>query len=181
MKNVIIGFFLLAFVATGNSQIFLEEAKVDVKKASMELDPITETLEFNIPEEKVGEFENDPLTFMKKKFNVEKFIEDNPDVDLTEFHLYFISKKGILQARFDEHGDLISSNQRFINKRLPHDVSLELARLYQNASIEKTKSFAQSKGWEIDKEYYKIKLTDGNNVRRVRIDRKNNQLSVAGL
>lgn len=181
MKTIIIGFFLLAFIATGNSQIVLEESRIDVKKTSMEIDPVTQALQLKIPEEKFGEFEKDPLTFMKNKFDVQQFLEDNRNADLSEFHVNFITTKGALKARFDKNGELISSYQKFLNKKLPQDVQLELARLYRNASVEKTKSFAYSKGWEINKEYYKVKLVDGDNVRRVRIDRKNNRLSVAVL
>ena len=181
MKNVIIGLFLLAFIATGHSQIVLDEAKVDYKKASMKLDPSSQTLVIQIPEKKVGEFGKDPLVFMKKNFDVKKFMEDNSDQKFTGFDVNFVSTKGQLLARFSGEGELISSQQKFKNARLPHDVQLELAQLYNGAIIKKTRSFAHSKGWVIDKQYYKIKLDDGERTRRVRIDRNADQLSIAGL
>ncbi|MHA6280612.1 hypothetical protein ACXYMT_10560 [Salinimicrobium sp. CAU 1759] len=181
MKKLIIGIFLLAFIATGNSQILLDEAKVDYKKASMKLDPATQTLVIHIPEKKVGEFGKDPLIFMKNNFDVESFLKDNADQDFAEFQVNFVSNKGYMTARFNGDGDLISSQQRFKNMRLPQDVQLEIAQLYNGANVLSTKSFAQSKGWIIDKEYYKIKLDDGERTRRVRIDRRNDRLSIAGL
>ncbi len=181
MKNVIIGFFLLAFIATGNSQILLDEAKVDYKKASMQLDPDTQTLVIQIPEKEVGEFGKDPLVFMKNNFDIESFVKDNSDQDYVEFQVNFISNKGHLTARFSKDGDLISSQQKFKDMRLPHDVQLEIAQLYNGATILSTKSIAHSKGWVVDKEYYKIKLDDGERTRRVRVDRKNDRLSIAGL
>ncbi|WP_029034856.1 hypothetical protein [Salinimicrobium terrae] len=181
MKNVVIGFFLLAFIATGNSQIVLDEAKVNFTKASMQLDPATQTLVIQIPEKEVGEFGKNPLVFMKNNFDVESFIKDNSDQDYSEFQVNFVSNKGHLTARFNKDGDLISSQQKFKNMRLPHDVQLEIAHLYNNATVLRTRSFAHSKGWIIDKEYYKIKLDDGERTRRVRIDRKNDRLYIAGL
>ena len=181
MKNVFIGLFLLAFIATGNSQILLDEAKVEYKKASMELDPETQTLVIQIPEKKVGEFGKDPLVFMKNNFDIASFVKDNSDGDYSEFQVNFVSNKGHLSARFSRDGDLISSQQKFRNMRLPHDVQLEIAQLYNGATVLGTKSFAHSKGWIIDKEYYKIKLDDGERTRRVRVDRNNDRLSIAGL
>jgi hypothetical protein len=92
-----------------------------------------------------------------------------------------MSKKGQLIAMFDKDGELVSSKQRFKNKRLPLDVQAELARLYSGAVVNKVKSFTNSKGWDITKEYYKVKLDDGTKIRRVRIDKANDQLSIAGL
>lgn len=181
MKKVIIGFFLLAFIATGNSQILLEEAKVDYKPVSMRVDSDTQTLVIKIPEKTVGDFEKDPLAFMKKEFDVSRFIEENSDLHFTEFQVNFVSKKGYLVARFDKNGDLISSKQRFKNIRLPLDVQEEVTRQSNGAVVSGTKSFANSKGWDINKEFYKIKLEDGNKIKRLRIDRKNNQLSLAGI
>ncbi|WP_324718961.1 hypothetical protein [Salinimicrobium sp. HB62] len=181
MKKLIVGVFLLAFIATGNSQILLDEAKVEYKKASMKLDPATQTLVIQIPEKKVGEFGNDALVFMKNNFDIESFVKDNADQDYAEFQVNFLSDKGHLTARFNKDGDLISSQQKFKNMRLPHDVQLEIAQLYNGATVLGTKSFAHSKGWVIDKEYYRIKLDDGERTRRVRIDRKNDRLSIAGL
>jgi hypothetical protein len=181
MKKVIIGFFLLAFIATGNSQILLGEAKVDYKKASMKLDPATQTLVIVIPEKEVGEFGKDPLVFMKNNLNVESLIKNNSDQYYSEYQVKFVSNKGHLTARFSRDGNLISSLQKFKNKRLPNDVMVEIARSYNGSIVKETKSFANSKGWTITKEHYKIKLDDGNKTRRVRIDRDSDRLSIAGL
>ena len=181
MKNVIIGFFLMAFIATGNSQILLGESVVDYKKSSMKIDPATQTLVIKIPEKKLGEFGKDPLTFMKNNFEIEQLLSDNANEDYTKYQVNFITKNGKLIAIYNNDGELISSKQRFKNMRLPYDVQLEVAKLYNGATILGTKSFAHSRGWEIEKEYYKIKLNYGDKTRRIRIHRDNNQLSIAGL
>lgn len=181
MKKLVLGLFLIGFIAVGHSQIVLDEARVDYKIPSMSIDPVTQTLVLQIPEKKAGEFESDPLQFMKERFDIQKMVKDNEGSDYIEYHVTFVSNKGQLQARFKPDGDLVSSKQRFVNTTLPADVRLEIARLYQDAKIEKSKHFAHSKGWDIDKEYYKVKLVDGDKTKRLRIDRQNNQLSVAGL
>jgi len=38
MKNLIFGLFLFGFIATGNSQILLEETKIEYQPASLALD-----------------------------------------------------------------------------------------------------------------------------------------------
>lgn len=177
MKKLILGIFLIGFMATGNSQIELEEVKIK----SMKLDPVTQTLVITLPEEKVGEFETDPLYFMKNKFNAKRFVKDNSNSDIIEFYVNFVTSKGNLEARFNKNGELVSSKQRFINIRLPHDVQMEIARLYKGAEITRSKYIAHSKGWDINKEYFKLKLADGDKNRRIRINRENGQLLVAAL
>lgn len=181
MKNLILGLLLFGFIAAGHSQIVLDEAKVDYKPSSMLIDPVTATLVINIPEKKVGEFESDPLLFMKNRFDIKKMVKDNSKSDFREYHVTFVSNKGYLQARFSRDGDLIASKQRFVNTTLPGDVRLEIARLYEGAAIQKSKHFASTKGWDLHKEYYKIKLNDGDKIQRVRINRSDDQLSIAGL
>lgn len=181
MKTLILGIFLLGFIASGHSQILLEEANIEYKAPSMKLDPATQSLVINIPESKVGEFEKDPLGFMKNKFNSKDFAQQNSKSDFIEYQVVFVTSKGNLEARFNKKGDLIASKQRFTDKRLPHDVQMEIARLYNGAKITSNKYIAHSKGWDITKEYYTIKLADGDKNKRVRINRKNGQLLVAGL
>jgi hypothetical protein len=86
-----------------------------------------------------------------------------------------------LSAKFDKKGELVSSFQKFKNKRLPIDVMVEIARSYNGSTVNESNSFANSKGWAITKEYYKIKIEDGNKIRKVRINRENDRLSIAGL
>lgn len=179
MKKLIFGMFLLGFIATGNSQILLEEAKVDYKAPSMQLDPDTDWLKFIIPEKEVGEFQQDPLAFMKANFDAKKFALDNKDADLVNFEIYFKSRKGFLVALFDDQGELISTNQKFKDVRLPEDARLEILRTNNDAVIKGTKYVAYSKGWDLNREFYRVKISHGDKIKRLRINRQNNRLSIA--
>ena len=181
MKNLILGLFLFGFIATGHSQILLEEAKIEYRPVSMQLDPDTNSLELIIPEKKVGEFQQDPLAFMKANFDAKKFALDNKDADLVNFEVYFKSRKGFLVALFDEQGELISTNQKFKDVVLPEDARLEILRTNKNAVIKGTKYVAYSKGWDLNKEFYRVKISDGNKIQRLRINRDNNRLSIAQI
>ncbi|WP_423818898.1 hypothetical protein V5739_15335 [Salinimicrobium sp. TIG7-5_MAKvit] len=181
MKNLIIGMFLFGFIATGNSQILLEETKIEYQPVSLALDQESHQRSIELPEKLSGEFQQNPLAFMKTRFNVQKFLKDNEEADYDAFEVFFKSKKGFLKASFNKTGDLISSNQKFKNIPLPQDVRLEVFRLHRDAMIEGIKYTAFSKGWDITKEIYRIKIKDGDKTRRVRINRNNDQLSLAGF
>jgi hypothetical protein len=173
--------FLFGFIAAGNSQILLEETMIKYQPVSLALDQESHQLSIKLPEKLSGEFQQNPLAFMKTRFNVQKFLKDNEQADYDAFEVFFKSRKGFLRASFNKAGDLISSNQKFKNIPLPQDVRLEVFRLHRDAMVEGTKYIAFSKGWDITKEIYRIKIRDGDKTHRVRINRNNDQLSIAGL
>lgn len=181
MKKLIFGLFLFGFIAAGNSQILLEETRIEYQPVSMKLDPDSHQLTIELNEKVMGEFQQDPLAFMKAKFDARKFAEINKEAGYSAFEVHFKSRKGYLQALFNKSGDLISSNQKFKNVRLPEDVRLEILRLHKDAMVKDTKYTAYSKGWDINKEVYKVKINDGDRTRRIRINRDENRLSIAGF
>lgn len=181
MKNLILCLFLIAFIAVGNSQILLEEAHVEYRSESMKVDPVTNSLTFIVPERTAGEFQSNPLNFMQKNFDAKKFIKDNDDVIFSGFDVKFKSSKGYLLAYFNNRGDLKSSKQHFRNIRLPKDALQELNSQYADAVVLNTEHNARSKGWEIKKEFYKVKIKTGDRNKIVRINRDNDRYGLAGL
>lgn len=177
MKNLILCLLLFGFISTGHSQILLKEAKVDYIPESMKLDPVSNELVVNIPEKTVGEFQKDPLDFMKKSFDVQKLINDNKEEKYAGFIVNFKSKKGFMAARFNQHGDLLSSFQKFKDVRLPENERLLIVGKYRDAAIIGNKYIASSKGWDLTKEQYVVKIKDGNKTRRVRIDKERDLLT----
>lgn len=181
MKSLIFGMFLLGFIAAGNSQILLEEAKVEYRPETLKVNPTTKSLVAKISEKVAGEFQQDPLSFMKTNFDSKKFIEDNRNLNLSNFEVFIQSRKGYLHAFFDNKGNLISSRQKFTNVVLPQNAQMELHRLHEGAVVRGNNYFAHSKGWDITKEYYKVKIREGNKTKNLRINKDNDRISIAGL
>lgn len=181
MKKLVFCLLLFGFITTGHSQILLKEAKVDYTPESMKLDPNSHSYVVVLPEKVAGEFQKDPLNFMKKNFDVSKFIADNKNMKYDTFLVNFKSRKGYLAATFKSSGDLITSRQMFTDVRLPENARLEIQEKYHNASIVGNKYVASTKGWDIDKAYYKVKIKDGDKTRRLRINKDRELLSLTGL
>lgn len=182
MKKLILIMLLLGFVSAGHSQIVLKEAKVDYKPASLKLDPYTNSLTLKIAEEKVGEFSQDPLMFVKNKFDMYSYADANKNEGYNDYQVWFTTRKGYLLATFDNDGNLISSSQKFKNVILPKETRDEILAQHGNVKMLDTKYFATSKGWNIDKEYYRVKFKDANNkTQRLRLQVPERRLTLAGL
>lgn len=180
MKKVLLCLLLFGFISSGHSQILLKEAKVNYRPESMKIDPNSNNLVIKLPEKVAGEFQKDPLEYMRTQFDIQKFIVDNQDLDYDSFLVNFKSTKGYLRANFDRRGDLVSSFQKFKDVRLPESARLKIQEKYRDAAIVGNKYVASSKGWEISKESYIVKIKDGNKTRRVRVNKDRDVLSLAG-
>jgi hypothetical protein len=170
MRKLIICLFLFGVISTGHSQILLKEAKVDYKVESMKIDPNTNSLVVEIKENYAGDFQKDPLDFMRRQFNIQKFIVDNEDSDYDSYLVNFKSNKGYLAAKFDGTGDLVSSFQKFKNIALPESARLTILEKHRDAAIVGNKYYASTKGWDLTKSHYIVKIKDGDKTRRVRVE-----------
>jgi hypothetical protein len=180
MKKLVLCLLLFGFLSSGHSQILLKEAKVDSKLKSLKLDP-NQQLTLKIPEKSVGEFQEDPLSFMKNHFEIQKFIMDNQDLQYPLYIVTLKSKKGFLEARFTQSGELISSFQKFKNVRLPENARLQILEKYRDATIAGNRYLATSNGWDIDKAHFKVKIRSNGKIERLRIDKDRALLSLTGL
>ncbi len=181
MKTLILCLLLVGFISTGHSQIVLGESRVDYTPYSLKVDPLTNSITVMVKEDRVGEFQKDPLAFIQDKFNIHKFIAENQEYDFDGYNVYFKTNKGLVKANYDNGGEMVSTYQRFKNIALPDDVKLEILRKYRNSQVLKNTHIVTSKGWMIDKELYKVKIQDGDRVRRLRFDRNTQGLSLVGL
>lgn len=181
MKKLILAMLLFGFIATGHSQILLKETKVDYRPETMKLDPISNSLVLEIPEKKYGEFEKDPLAFVKNQFDIKKVIRDNEDKDYDSYQVHFKTTKGIMLTNFDEDGELVSSFQKFKNVRLPDEARLRILQEYRNAIFVSNEYRAASKGWDIQKEFYKVKIKDGNKTRKLKINKADGAIALAKM
>lgn len=181
MKKLIIVLLLFGFIGTGHSQILLKETKLEYRPESMKLDPVSNTLTIKISEKSYGEFNRDPLAFVKNQFDIQRVLKDNEKEDYDSYQVSFKSTKGHLLANFDGDGDLISSFQKFKNVRLPEDARMQILQQYRDAVITGNKHVAISKGWDVQKEFYKVKLRDGDKTRTVKVNKDRGAITYVGL
>lgn len=181
MKKLFICLLLVAFIGTGHSQIVLEETRLEYSPVSMKVNPVTNSVTLKVREAAVGEFQRDPIAYIQDKFDIQKFIAENREYDFDGYNVSFKTNKGLVKARYDKEGDMISTHQRFKNVALPDDVKLEILMNYRNSRILKNEHVVTTKEWMIDKDFYKVKIQDGDNVRRLRLNRNAQGISLVGL
>ena len=181
MKKLILSLLFLGFISTAQTQILLDEARVDYSPISMKLDPGTNMLVYTLQEKSAGEFHRDPLAFAKKEFNSIQFVQENQDANLDFYKVKFKSSKGHLTAHYNKRGELVSSYQIFKNVVIPEEARLQIIEKYKGCSFLKSSYAATSKGWELKKQHYRVQIKDGDKVHRIKIDKDEQGLTLAGL
>ncbi len=180
MKKLILCLLLLGFTGIGHSQIELRETKVDYSPVSMKVDPATNTVTLNLPEKNYGEFQNDPLVFLKRNFNIHQFLQENEDLGFSTIQVIMKSRKGHLRANFSDEGSLISTYHRFNNVALPEEARQAIFRNYPGYSVAKNSHIAKSKKGVITKEFYRVKLQNGEKAKRIRLNKSIDGVRLAG-
>ena len=137
------------------------------------------TLEVN--EKFAGEFQEDALEFLRKNFDPVKLAADNRDKKFDRYEVTFKSDKGLLMASFDRDGNLISSFQKFKGVGLPPEVRSDLYARYGKTELLKTKYIATSKSWNLDGEFYRLKIRSANGVDRLKMYKKAGQSRFASM
>ena len=171
MKTLIFYFVLLVF-GTGHAQEFteLKEAKVGFAPLSSEVKQSGNSFSFNVKESYYGEFEKDPLAFMDAYFDIGNFIAEVGNEDYDSYEVSFVSRKGILKADFNSEGDLVRSSSRFKNIRLPAKLSSQLYRDHKGWAMTKNVHITRGSGGVLNKSYYKIKLENGKDRKRITLE-----------
>lgn len=172
MKNFIVLMLFLGFLSSGHAQkiVRLDELKMTYSPAALKVSPNTNSISFIIPEAYNGEFTKNPLLFVYQKFDISDFIEANKKSKFDSYQVSFRSLKGYLNAEYDKHGNMQKANHVFKDVKLPNSTVVEVLKANKGWSIAGNKHVAFSKEWNIEKEYYKIKLENGNKKKVVRID-----------
>ncbi|MFD1095871.1 hypothetical protein [Salegentibacter chungangensis] len=173
MKKIILIVLFLSFVissAQAQKVVRLEELKMTYSPESLILDPNTNSLSIVVSENYAGEFAENPLVFVRENFDIYQFIEANADSDFISYEVNFRTGKGFLDAEYDKEGNLLSSYSDFKNIALPYQMIVDIAKSNPGWQIVKNRHVAISNEWDITKEYYKVKLADGNKRKNVKID-----------
>lgn len=126
-------------------------------------------LTFTISENYYGEFSKDPIAFMKANFNIREFIDFTSDMKYDAYLVTFKSEKGRLEVDFDKNGRLKRNRQSFNDVVLPIQIQQEIHRNHPDWNMETNKFYSKGKGESTDKIVYRIKLNNGDKVRRIRL------------
>jgi hypothetical protein len=181
MKKLILSLLFLGFIGPAQTQILLEEANIEYSPVVMKLDPASNMLVLKIEEKSVGEFQSNALEFVKKSFNVNQLVQQNKDSDYDYYNVKFKSAKGHITALFDKEGDLVSSYQKFRDIAIPGNARVQILEKYKGCTFLETTYMANSRGWDIKKEQYRVKIQDGDKVRRIKINKDGQNVRLASL
>lgn len=172
MKTLVI-FLVLAFAtAAGNAQelIELQEARVNYNPLSSSATKVGNAFSYTVVETYRGEFEKDPLGFVKKHFDIQQIINEFADNNYSSYEISFKSRKGSLLAEYDQNGKLVSTSQKFKNIALPNIICHQLFREHKGWAMVDNAHIAKSRNGKIKQNYYRITMQNGNKKRNVKID-----------
>lgn len=171
MKTVIF-YLVLMVLGTGHAQEIteLKEAKVGFAPLSSEVKRDGNSFSFYVKESAVGEFEKDPLTFMESNFNIENLIKAVAHENFKNFNVQFKSSKGFLKANFNQDGDLVKSISKFENIILPENLMHDLYRDHKGWEMTKNVHVTISKNGMVQKDYFKVKLENGKETKKINLE-----------
>lgn len=124
---------------------------------------------FTVRENSYAEFSKDPIAFMKANLNIREFIVFTAHEKYDSYMVTFESGKGRLEADFDKKGKITENRQWFKDVKLPLIVLQELLQSHTGWAMEKNKVFSKGKGESTEKIVHRIKLNNGDKVRRIRL------------
>lgn len=164
MKNFLTLLLFLGVISSGQSQeiVRLDELKVKgTAPFSLKVNPYTNAVEYRVVESYSGEFRKNPLEFVQKHFDAQKFIKDNDVTRGDYFDLSFSSKSGRIRATFDARGKMVSSYQEMRDVPLGHASLLELAKKYQDWGLVDNKAIEITKNGKLVRQYQRVKINNG--------------------
>lgn len=181
MKTLI---FYLVLLVAGTSQAQeiteLKEAKVGFSSIYSDVDQDENRYSFTIKETYSGEFEKDPLAFMEANFDIQSFMDFTKDEEFDGYEVSFINRKGVLKANFNSNGELVRSSSRFKNIVLPEKLRSQLVKDHKGWTMTKNIHIARGKNGLVTKDYYKVKLENGKDRKRVILEAPLKGAAVAG-
>ncbi len=172
MKTLAISLLLFLAAATLQAQeiIELNETRVDYSPLFSEMTQQGNTYIMKVRENHSREFEKDPLTFLRKNFNVLQFISLVKASDYDAYIVSFRSNKGSLNAEYDMDGNLEYISHRFRNVAMPYSLIQQVFKENEGWNVVKNVHVAYGKKGKIDRSFYKVTLKNGRQERKIKID-----------
>lgn len=174
MKTLIfsLALVLVATIGYGQKITELEEAKVGFAPLNVEVNEDGDNFSYTVSESYAGEFQKDPIAFMKANFDIQNFIATHEDRGFDTYHITVSSAQGFLKADYNSKGELLRTFQKFKDIVLPHDVRQELYSSHQGWNMTSNKYVASGRGELLEREVYKVKLENGKQKQNVKLDPK---------
>jgi hypothetical protein len=170
MKNLFLLLFIMGIFNYGQSQIIqLEETDIRFSPKIQKVSAVNDGLVFKVNEEHAGEFSKNPISFMKRNFDIHSFIKELEGEVYNYYDVEFRTQKGNLSARFSNIGELLSTKQNFQNVALPRDIAKGLVRDHNGWIMTSNNYKALGDGNGILKEKYIVKLKRDNQRKTLRI------------
>ncbi len=170
MKPMMILLLILCWISNVEAQEVtqLEEARVTF---SPEVSVVTDldNVELKVKESYPGHFSENPIRFMQENFDINELLSVIDTKDFDKIQVSFVNRKGRLEATFDKDGDLVETYQQFKNIALPRNVREQLYNENKGWSMLKNKYVASGKGSKMDKQKYRIRLSNGNQNKSITI------------
>ena len=172
MKTLIIYLVLVIWAGVSQAQEIteLKEAKVGFAPLSSEVIQDGNSYSFNVKENYTGEFEENPIAFMKAYFDIDNFIAEVKEEKYDGYQISFRSKKGHLRADFDKNGKLGATSERFKNILLPASLREQIYRDHKGWEMVKNIRVTRGENGLVNKEFYRIKLRNGDQRKTLKID-----------
>lgn len=183
MKTLIIFLLSIGMVSLGQAQQFVRLEKVSLENStnSLKVDPQSNKVTFTIEESSVSLFEKDPLQFIEESFDIDAFIAENNALQFDSYKVTFKSNKGILTANYDSKGEMLSLYQRVRDVYVPFFTMNKIFNEYRDWDLVGNKYVAFSRNGIVKKEFYKVKLANGNRKKTIRIDIEPSQSKFASV
>lgn len=170
MKNAVVCLFLLGLFAPGQAQVVqLEEAKVKYTPEAVIVKNGVSAFQMKIAESYAGQFENNPLKFVKENFAIQELIKETKRAKYDSYFVTFKSKKGYLEAEYNKKGNLVRTSQKFHNIKIPVQMRKDLIADHKGWNMKKNSYVASGNKDLLDKEVYRITLTDGKKNKSIKI------------
>ena len=166
MKNLFLFLFVCGLTAPLFSQIIELETVV--------IRPIKYKYLYEVVGDDIDQSVKD-LQIKLAEFDVTKEEYYNDEYD--GYNVSFYIPKGYAIASYDDDGKLIKTIERYKNVKLPLTVNKALSKRFPNWTLDKDiyKVNYSEKNWE-SKKIYKLKLTNGKETIRVKMDEEGNFL-----
>lgn len=180
MKTLIVLLLIVCGTTTGQAQVTqLEETKVEFTPYSITPTSDLDSYEVVVKESYVGQFSKNALKFIKENFDANQLIQAIYVPGHDSYLISFRSRKGYLDATYSKDGKLEKTYQKFQDIALPYDIRNQIYISHKGWTMTKNTYVASGKMEKINKEFYRIKLENGNKSQNIKIYPGSSSQSVA--
>jgi hypothetical protein len=166
MKNL----FLFLLVCVLSTPLFAQIVELE----TVEVSPVKYKYIYEVVDDDIDQSVKD-LQIKLGEFDVTK--EDYYNDEHEGYSVSFFIPEGYAVASYDKNGKLIKTIERYKNVKLPLSINQALVQRYPNWTLDKDiykVNYSEEK-WE-SKKTYKLKLTNGEKVMRIKMDDEGNFL-----